>query len=289
MKHKAFTASIRISAVLVLAMLLVGGILGFQQTPPDLKVEGFFGDQKKIPYFGGTVAKTPGFYYAIPGWHGHGVTREEIDAYVAASNAAAQDLLRQGVKKFYVGVTFRRYLSPAEFESLVRETRVDAKHYVLRATFPKIDPTEKVSLFGSSEAGNLISPEKLKRAQESLHYQARELRANKIADAKKSDPNDDEDWQDVLTNDEFKAIDVAEDDAALNGVYTFSGVTDARGYERLRAHPLVYHVDVTANLVFQQLKEKGVKWSDFAEDLDLSDYDTFWDMEVIGLDKFQAK
>ncbi|MDL1897352.1 hypothetical protein FBQ82_13890, partial [Anaerolineae bacterium CFX7] len=173
MKYKTRTTPIRISAVLALTLLIVSAILGFQQTPPDLKVEGFFGDQKKIPYFGGTVAKTPGYYYAIPGWHGNGVTLEEIDAYVAASNAAARDLIRQGVKKFYVGVSFRRYLSPAEFESLVKETGVDAKHYVLRATFPKIDPTEKVSLFGSPNAGSLISPEKVKRAQESLHYQAR--------------------------------------------------------------------------------------------------------------------
>ncbi len=81
-----------------------------------------------------------------------------------------------------------------------------------------------MSLFGSPNAGSLISPEKVKRAQESLHYQACELKANKIADAKKSDPNDDEDWQDVLTDDEFKTIEVAENDAVLNGVYTFKGI-----------------------------------------------------------------
>jgi hypothetical protein len=91
----------------------------------------------------------------------------------------------------------------------------------------------------------------------------------------------------MLSDEEFQAIEISDEDAVLNGVYTFEAETDAEGYQKLRENPLVYHIDVTATLVFQKLKEYGVKWADFAEDLDPSDYDTFWDMENIGLDKFQ--
>ncbi|MDL1897569.1 hypothetical protein FBQ82_14990 [Anaerolineae bacterium CFX7] len=270
-------------------LLLVLGVISFQQTQSDIRVEGFLDAGHKISYGGGTIADTQGQYYAIPRWHDNQISKEEIDAYVEASNKAGDALVQQGIKKFYVGVTFRRYLSPEEFELLVKETGVKAKNYMLRATFPKIAPKERVGMFGRAAENSVINPKALERAKSELMHQARELKADQIARAKKSDPQEDEDWQDVLTQEEFKAIEISEENAVLNGVFTFEAETDAEGYQRLRKHALVYHVDVTAVLVFQQLKDYRVKWVDFVDDLDLSDYDTFWDMENIGLDKFRAK
>lgn len=287
MKQLITTPFMKITFILGFALVLVVGVLNFQQAQSDIKVEGFLDAAQKISYGGGTVADSYKQYYAVARWHGNHVSREEIDYYVTSSNQAGQELIKQGVKKFYVGVTFRRYLSPEEFEQLVKDTGVESKKYILRATFPKIDPKVRVGLFGRSRADLIIDPKAIERAQKSLRQQAHERKADQIAAAKKSGPEDDEDWQDVLTDEEFKAIEIAEDDAVLNGVFTFEAVTDIEGYQKLRANPLVYHVDVTAVLVFQQLKEHGVKWADYVDDLDLSDPDPFVNMERIGLDEFR--
>lgn len=277
----------KVVSLAVLAALLVLVSLSFQQTPPDLYVEGFLDPEQTISYGGGTIAETQGHYYAIPRWHDNQISRDEIDAYVNASRQAGDALIRQGVKKFYVGVTFRQYLSPEEFERLVKETGVIAKNYMLRATFPTIDPTEKVTFFGKAAEGTVIHPKALEQAKSGLPHHARELKADQLAATRTNSPQEDEDWQDVLSDEEFQAIEISDADAVLNGVFTFEAETDAEGYQKLHENPLVYHVDVTATLVFQKLKAYGVKWADFAEDVDLSDYDTFWDMESIGLDKFQ--
>lgn len=42
-----------------------------------------------------------------------------------------------------------------------------------------------------------------------------------------------------------------------------------------------------ATLVYEQHKEKGIRWEEFITMPNLGDYDPFWSMETIGLRKFK--
>ena len=92
-----------------------------------------------------------------------------------------------------------------------------------------------------------------------------------------------------LEPDEIKAITADDSDYVLNGVYAFAGIVDAKGYRRLLKDKRVYNVDVTANVVYQQLKGGGLSWDHFAERVQLIGYVIFWDMENMGLNKFKAE
>ncbi len=283
MKKTILIAKVVVLIVVATAMLL--GILAFQRQPSNLQVKGYLDAEQRIYYVGGIVEGTDNTFFAERVWHKSPTTREEIDYYVQASRTAGQKLLEQGENDFYVGVTFRRYLSPEEFETFASNAGAKVTWFTLRATFPQIDPKERVTIWGSPSGDRVINPDSLSRQIDELRFQAKEKKADQVAAARSGDP--DADWADVLETDEFKAITVADNDAVLNGVISFEAITDAKGYRQLLQDSRVFHVDVTANLVYDQLKAKGITRQEYMKTLNLGDFDPFWSMEELGLDKFQ--
>ena len=263
------------------------GVWGFQREQADLQVEGYLDPAQRIYYVGGHVPDSNDTFFVDLAWHSSPATLEEIDYYVQASRDAGKRLIEDGVTDFYVGVTLRRYLSPAEFEELSSALGLKVTEFAMRASFPKIDPDTRISIFGMASADHLIDPTNLDRTMEGLRFQAREKKADKIAAQRTGDAEID--WASVTDAQEFKGISIDDGDAIINGIYTFEAITDVRGYQRLLEDPRVFHVDVTATLVFEQLKTKGITWEEFVKMPNLGDYDPFWSMETLGLDKFKAK
>lgn len=198
-----------------------------------------------------------------------------------------KQLLDEGVDQFFVGVTLRNYIPLEEFDQFADEMGIQVKDTYIRATFPALDPKEKITFAGVPANGKLNDPASIEYMKASLKRQAREKKADKVAIKKTGNP--DADAMEELEPDEIKAITVDDSDYALNGVYAIAGVVDAKGYRRLLKDKRVYNVDVTANVVYQQLKGGGMSWKDFADKVQLIGYVIFWDMEKMGLDKFQAK
>jgi len=285
MKKTILSAKIVILGIVATAMLL--GILAFQRQPTNLEVKGYLDSAQRIYYVGGVWEGTDDTFFVERAWHKSPTTRDEIDYYVQASREVGQKLLEQGENDFYVGVTFRRYLSPEEFETFASNVGAKVTHFTLRASFPNLDPKTRVTIWGRPSGDRIINPDSLGRQMDELRFQAKEKKADQVAAARSGDP--DVEWIDVLETEEFKAITVADNDAVLNGVISFEALTDAKGYQQLLQDPRVFHVDVTANLVFDQLKQKGITWQEFVKTLNLGDFDPFWSMETLGLRKFQAK
>lgn len=285
MKKKIIDEKVLVLVIVTSVILL--GILAFQRQPSNLQVEGYLDSEQKINYIGGVWEGTENTFFAERAWHKSPTTREEIDYYVKASREAGEKLLAQGENDFYVGVTFRRYLSPEEFETFTSNVGVKVTHFTLRATFPNLDPKTRVTIWGSPSGEKIIDPDTLSRKMDELRFQAKEKKADQVAAAQTGDL--DVEWMDVLESEEFKAITVEDSDTVLNGVISFEAVVDADGYRQLLQDPRVFHVDVTANLIYDQLKGKGITWKEYVKTLNLGDFDTFWSMETIGLHKFQVK
>lgn len=274
-------------SVLIVFIVVVSSFLGlfaFQRGTDDITINGYLDPAQRIKYAGGTVPGSDNIYFVELLWHSSPTTKDAIDYYVQASHDVGQELLDSGVNKFYLGVTLRDYIPAEEFEGFVSQLDVDVKEFGLRATFPD-DPKDRYTVSGRPVGEHIIDPERLQSFAEGLKSQARVKKADKIAVERTNDPETS--WADVLEPEEFKSISVPDDAVVINGVYTFEAVTDADGYRRLLADPHVYHIDVTATLVYQQLKDQGVKWADFIQVPNLGDYDPFWAMETIGLDKFR--
>lgn len=285
MKKTILNAKIVVLAIVATTMLL--GILAFQRQPGNLEVKGYLDPEQRIYYVGGVWEGTDNTFFVERAWHKSPTTREEIDYYVQASREAGQKLLDKGEGDFYVGVTFRHYLSPEEFETFASTVGAKVTRFTLRATFPQIAPKERVTIWGFPSKEKIINHDTLNQQLDELRFQAREKKADQVAVARSGDP--DAEWVDVLETEEFKAITVADNDAVLNGVISFEALTDAKGYQQLLQDPRVFHVDVTANLVYDQLKGKGITWKEYVKTLNLGDFDPFWSMETIGLRKFQVK
>lgn len=276
-----------IGFLILVLVALVLGIVAFQGTPTPIRVEGYLDAGHRLYYAGGIVPDSDKTFFVEPTWHGNNTSLSDIEYYVQASHAVGQQLLEQGVNQFYVGVTFRRYLSPSEFEAFATQTGVEVKNYMLRATFPRIDPDSRVGMYGAPSGGRIINPESLQRALESHRSRARTKLADKIAAARSGNPH--ADAADVLDPAEVAALQVVDSDAVINGVFTFEAVTDAQGYWKLLNDPRVYHIDVTATLVYQQIKDRGITWDQFVREPNLGDYDPFYVMESIGLAQFESK
>lgn len=270
-------------------ILLIAGLLAFQRSP--VRVEGYLDDEKMIWYTGGQEREDPDNVGVAINWH-HGETdptklHERLKHYVQVSSKLGKQLLKQNVNQFYVGVVFSDYVSPADFEQIVAETGMQARNYALRGTLPGVDPSVRWSFFGGPSNGKLIAPKGLEKLQNALQSDVRNRKADQIAVQRTGDP--DAEGSEELSKDEFKNITVAENDAVLNGIYTFEAVTDADGYRKIRQHPRVYHVDVTATWVYEQIKDQ-ISWEKFFDGVfNLGGYNTFGDMEKMGLDKFKEK
>lgn len=266
------------------------GIWIFQRLPANIHVQGYLDQEQRIAYVGGLDSDSNNVFYVQPLWRHNSVTREEIEHYVQTSHEVGQKLLRDGVKDFYLGVTFHQYMSVADFETFTSRMGTQVTHFRLRCTYPHLDPNDRVTIDGVPSGDKLVDPTQLKRAMDELYVQAKkkkqaqEKQAERIAAQQTGKPVASADGsQATLPN----AIWLADGDAVLNGVYAFETVTDAEGYQRLLHDPHVYHIDVTATLVYQQIKDKGVRWQDFVSIPNLGDYDPFWNMESIGLDTFK--
>lgn len=270
-------------------ILLIAGLLAFQRSP--VRVEGYLDDEKMIWYTGGQGREDPDNVGVAINWD-HGETDptrldERMKHYVQVSNKLGKQLLKQNVNQFYVGVVFRDYVSLADFEQIVAETGMQVRNYALRGTLPGIDPSVRWSFFGGPSDGKLVDPKGLEKVRDNLQSSARNLKADRIAAQRTGDP--DAEGSEELSVDEFKNISVGENDAVLNGVYTFEAVTDAEGYRKIRQHPRVYHVDVTATWAYQQVKDQ-ITWKKFFDGVfNLGGYNTFSDMERMGLENFKEK
>jgi hypothetical protein len=276
----------RIITILLLGTVAVAGFIGFQRGSRTT-VEGYLDAEEKIAYAGGLLADTADNWHTTLNWSGNYPTQETIDHYVETSRQVGKQLLNEGVDRFYVGVTLRNYIPLEAFDQFADEMGVQVKDTYIRGTFPTLDPTEKITFAGVPASGKLNDPETIERLKASLKSHAREMKADKLAVKKTGNP--DADPMEELEPDEVKAITADESDFVLNGVYAIAGVVDAKGYRRLLKDKRVYNVDVTATVVYQRLKGGGMSWKDFADKVQLIGYVIFWDMENMGLDKFQAK
>jgi hypothetical protein len=248
-------------------------------------------DEKMVWYIGGQGREDPDNVGVAINWrHGEAdpaIVKERMEHYVKVSNKLGKQLLKQNVNQFYVGVVFRDYVSPADFAQIVTETRMQVQNFEVRGTLPGVDDTVRHTFFGGPSGNKIIDPHALENAKEQLKYHARNIKADRIAVQRTGDP--DAEGMEELSKDEFKSISVGENDTILNGIYTFEGVTDAEGYRKIRNHPRVYHVDVTATWVYEQVKDQ-ITWNKFFDGVfNLGGYNTFWYMEKMGLDKFKEK
>jgi hypothetical protein len=272
-------------------MLFVGaatiaGFIGFQKGSRTT-VEGYLDAEQKISYAGGLLADTADNWHTTLNWSGNYPTQETIDHYVETSRQVGRQLLDEGVDQFFVGVTLRNYIPLEEFDQFADEMGVQVKDTYIRGTFPTLDPTEKFTFAGVPPSGKFNDAETIQRLKADLKSHARELKADKLAVKKTGNP--DADAMEELEPEEIKAITVDDSDFVLNGIYAFAGAVDAKGYRRLLKDKRVYNVDVTATVVYQRLKGGGMSWKDFADKVQLIGYVIFWDMEKMGLAKFQTE
>lgn len=270
-------------------ILLLVGLLAFQRGP--VIVEGYLDDEKMIWYSGGQGREDSDNVGVAVNWR-HGESdlvnvKERIEHYVQVSNKVGKQMLKQNVNQFYVGVVFRDYVSPVDFEQIVAETGMQVQNFEVRGTLPGVDDTVRHTFFGGPSGNTSIDPHALDNAKEQLKYHARNIIADRIAAQRTGDP--DAEGMEELSKDEFKSISVGENDVVLNGIYTFEAVTDAEGYRKLRQDPRVYHVDVTATWAYEQVRDQ-ITWEKFfGGAFNLTGYNTFWYMENMGLDQFQSK
>lgn len=266
--------------------VVIMGLVAFQRSPNTVQVEGYLDPEQKIYYVAGEMPDSPaGFFFVEPNWHSSPTTIEDIEYYVQASHDVGQQLLDEGVQDFYVGVTLRNYMAPDDLDELASNLGLKVTDFVLRATYPNFEFEPPLSIFGAPVAGKILKSDTRDSILQTLRNAAREKKADRIAAQRTGEL--DADWADTLEPEEFKAITVSENDYVLNGVFTFEAVTNREGYQRLLQDQRVYHVDVTATLVYQQLKELGVGWEEFIARPNLGDYDPFAYMEFMGLEKFK--
>lgn len=270
-------------------ILLLAGLFAFQRSP--VQIEGYLDEEKTIWYTAGEGSEDPDNTGVAINWQ-HGETDLEkihvkMDHYVDVSRKVGKELLKQNVNRFYIGVVFRHYVSLDEFEQIANETGVQIQNFAVRGTLPNVDPTVRYSFFGGPAGDKIFDKKSTERALEQLKHSARDRKADQLAAQRTGDP--DAEGEDEFTPEEINAIPLTENDVVLNGIYTFEAITDAGGYRRIRNHPSVYHVDVTATWVYEQIKDR-ITWEKFFERaFNLTGYHTFWDMENIGLDKFKEK
>ena len=274
-------------AMMFAGILFFAGLLAFQRNP--VSVEGYLDEERTIRYVGGQGREDPDNTGVAINWQQGETDPTKIQAkmehYVEASRKVGKELLKKGVKRFYLGVVFRRYVAPEEFVQIVRETDMQVQNYAVRGTLPEIDPTMRYSFFGGPSEHALIETRAIENALAQMKHSAKESKADKLAAQRTGNP--DAEGDEEFTPEEIRDIPLNENDVVLNGVYTFEAITDAEGYRKIRNHPAVYHVDVTATYVYEQIKDR-VSWENFFERaFNLTGYHTFWDMENIGLDKFQ--
>lgn len=277
--------SMRFIAVLLFGVIAIAALIAFQKGSRTT-VEGYLDAEQKISYAGGLLANTADDWHTTVNWSSNYPTQETMDHYVETSRQVGKQLLAEGVDRFVVGVTLRNYIPMEEFDQFAEEMGVQVRDTYIRGTFPGLDPTEKFTFAGVSPSGKLNDAETIQRLKQDLKSHARELQADKLAVKKTGNP--DADPMEELEPDEIKAITVDESDFVLNGVYSFAGTVDAKGYHRLLKDKRVYNVDITANVVYQRLKDGGLSWKDFADKVQLIGYVIFWDMENMGLDNFKA-
>ncbi|MBI4762590.1 MAG: hypothetical protein HY780_15410 [Chloroflexi bacterium] len=276
----------RTITILLLAVA-VAGLIAFQKGSRT-SVEGYLDKEQKILYTGGLLPESADSWHTSVYWRRAYPTQADIDYYVATSRQVGKQLLDEGVGQFYVGVTLRDYLPLDKFDQFANELGIEVKDFDVRATFPSLDPGERITFFGGPASnGKLNDPTAIEYIKSSLKRQVREKKADKLAVKKTGNP--DAEAMEELEPDEIKAVTVDDSEYVLNGAYAIAGVVDAKGYRRLLKDKRVYNVDVTATVVYQRLKGGGMSWKDFADKVQLIGYVIFWDMENMGLDKFQAK
>lgn len=276
----------RLAIMLLVAIMAIAGLIAFQKGSRTT-VEGYLDAEQKISYSGGLLADTADDWHTPVNWSGNYPTQETMDHYVETSRQVGKQILDEGVDQFVVGVTLRNYIPLEGFDQFADEMGIRVKNTYIRGTFPALDPTEKITFAGVPASGKISDLETIQRLKADLKSQAREIKADKLAVKKTGNP--DADAMEELEPDEIKSITAEDSDFVLNGIYAFTGVVDAKGYTRLLKDKRVYNVDVTANVVYQRLKDGGLSWDHFADRVQLIGYKAFADMERIGLDKFQAK
>lgn len=204
--------------------IAIGGLIAFQKgsrTP----VEGYLDAEQKIFYTGGLLPDSADDWHTSVYWSGNYPTQETIDHYVTTSRQVGKQLLDEGVDHFYVGVTLRNYMSFEEFEQSAEKMGIQVKDMNVRATFPTLDPKERITFAGRPPGGKSVDPAAVEYMKASLKSHAREKNADKLA-AKKTGNPDAEGMED-LEPDEIKAITVEGSDYVLNGIYSFAGIVDA--------------------------------------------------------------
>lgn len=220
-------------------------------------------------------------------WSGNYPTQETIDHYVETSRQVGKQLLDEGVEQFVVGVTLRDYLPFQEMDSFVAEYTMQVKDAYSRASFPTLEPTERITFAGVPASGKFVDSPTLESMRASLKERAREMKADKLAVQRTGNP--DAEGVEELEDEELKAITADDSEYVINGVFAFAAIVDAKSYRRLLRDNRVYNVDVTATRVYQQIKGGGLSWEHYAKQVQLVGYVIFWDMERMGLDKFSAK
>ena len=156
-----------------------------------------------------------GSYFVYVFYDGNSVAG--LKAYAAESRKQGERLIRQGVDRLYVEVTFNAPLSIAEFTRLVSETGMEVAHYNMRAIDGRGD---RVGIQGSPRAGNLVPADTLGEVLKGIESQA----GGQV---------------------EFQGF---------TGV---AGMVTRTGYQKLLTHPRVFLVDVTVNLAYQFLRSRG--------------------------------
>lgn len=168
-----------------------------------------------------------------------------LKEYAAQSRAQGEILLSAGVEPLYVEVTFDSPLSAGELAELVAQTEMQVAEYNMRAIDARGD---RVGMQGSPRGDELVPAWPLEQM----------LRG------------------------------VAENsggEAQFKGFISVQGMVDRRGYEKLLSHQKVFLVDVTVNLAYQVLKERGRTVSPL--DIQLLMVPPYWYMENLGLENFQ--
>jgi len=140
-----------------------------------------------------------------------------LKAYAAESRKQGERLIRQGVDRLYVEVTFNAPLSIAEFTRLVSETGMEVVHYNMQAIDGRGD---RVGIQGGPSAGDLVPADTLEKVLKGIESQAG-------------------------------------GQAEFQGFTGVAGMVTQTGYQKLLAHPKVFLVDVTVNLAYQFLKSRG--------------------------------
>jgi len=155
-------------------ILLIAGLLAFQRSP--VRVEGYLDDEKMIWYTGGQGREDPDNVGVAINWrHGEAdpaIVQERMEHYVQVSRKLGKELLQSNVNRFYVGVVFRDYVSPEDFEQFVADTGIQVRNYALRGALPGVDPSVRWSFFGGPSDGKLVDPKGLENSRQSPEQRA---------------------------------------------------------------------------------------------------------------------